>query len=919
MVYSLLVLLSFLPLVLSNGNSSMAWQRRENTRNQQTWDATTKKVMSAVIDRSNVELKKTFKELKNYALLQNDLKGSLSKDFTICSSIFSTKDFIHFFPILLGKDEDVFVRTYIRNTDTGLVTASTVGLNIKFGQSVESHKDGNRLPKVFPDQWVKSCLALSLESGSIKLVVDGILIHNITSATLKKAANDSPTNMTGKLIMGAVKFSAGWKSINFKATSINIFSSALSVKTMKEKTEHNAKNCYEESDYLNWEDMEWETKGEIHVETVATEELCSKKSKMIMFPSQFVKMSDCMHHCQKLGGRAPEVVNKDQWQELQGFMNLNFFGKKDSNLQALGGLWMSVSDTKEEGIWRDFYTGEPITYTGPFTGRGPNGGKVENCAIQVSKDNWVDSFCDIKQFNNFCVCSHEKRPFLRLRGLCPDSAVDWLYIPKNNKVGQIQYVSSQGSFISYDKEKRVWSFNKTGFDTTGLSTSSKVSFLLGKHNWTIENDSYVCGLGKPYTKQLKLTSCSEEQFTCSSGQCVRMEDRCDQLANCMDQSDEENCQLLVLRKGYNKKIPPIVPDADNPETKALIPLEVSLTLLKVVSIEEVRHSIELQFQIEVGWYESRAAYNNLNENSAMNVLMSQDIETLWLPLITYTNTDQKETTRLAEMSEWSTRVTVRKEGNLTRGGMELVDEVEIFQGDQNHLVMAQVYTKTFQCQMDFQLYPFDTQTCTIRMDTSDDGLKVVRLVPQQLTMNETLDLTLFKITSWSLEYVDANREEEGVSMKMDLKRKVMNELLTTFLPSILLMIITFATTFFKPFFFEAALSVNLTTMLMMTTISIGKMQMLPTAAYIRMIDVWLVFCQLVPFAEVILLTAQEYHRIEDPKENQAGMVFVESEKNTVGPGTLVEDNGAAAVGETKCDTSPKRMLQWLRALGALKN
>ena len=71
------------------------------------------------------------------------------------------------------------------------------------------------------------------------------------------------------------------------------------------------------------------------------------------------------------------------------------------------------------------------------------------------------------------------------------------------------------------------------------------------------------------------------------------------------------------------------------------------------------------------------------------------------------------------------------------------------------------------------------------------------------------------------------------------------------------MIITFATTFFKSFFFEAALSVNLTTMLIVTTISIGKMQTLPTTAYIRMIDVWLVFCQLVPFAEVILLTAQE--------------------------------------------------------------
>ena len=76
------------------------------------------------------------------------------------------------------------------------------------------------------------------------------------------------------------------------------------------------------------------------------------------------------------------------------------------------------------------------------------------------------------------------------------------------------------------------------------------------------------------------------------------------------------------------------------------------------------------------WYERRAIFNNLKENSAMNVLTSQDVESIWLPLITYTNTDQEETTRLGLQNEWSTHVKVRREGNLTRGGMEVVDEVE---------------------------------------------------------------------------------------------------------------------------------------------------------------------------------------------------------------------------------------------------
>ena len=105
-----------------------------------------------------------------------------------------------------------------------------------------------------------------------------------------------------------------------------------------------------------------------------------------------------------------------------------------------------------------------------------------------------------------------------------------------------------------------------------------------------------------------------------------------------------------------------------------------------------------------------------------------------------------------------------------------------------------------------------------------------------------------------------------ISMQIVLKRKVMSEMMTTYFPSALLMLITFATTFFKPFFFEAALSVNLTTMLVMTTIFISKMESLPPTSATKMIDYFLILCQLVPFAEVVLLTAIEYQR-EDKDEN----------------------------------------------------
>merc|ERR1712213_236554 len=117
-------------------------------------------------------------------------------------------------------------------------------------------------------------------------------------------------------------------------------------------------------------------------------------------------------------------------------------------------------------------------------------------------------------------------------------------------------------------------------------------------------------------------------------------------------------------------------------------------------------------------------------------------------------------------------------------------------------------------------------------------------------------MTCFSILNRELKQGLENR----IQMLVVFRRKIMNEMMTTYFPSVLLMMITYATTFFKPFFFEAALSVNLTTMLVMTTIFISKMEGLPPTSATKMIDYWLILCQLVPFAEVVLLTAMEYFR-----------------------------------------------------------
>ena len=62
------------------------------------------------------------------------------------------------------------------------------------------------------------------------------------------------------------------------------------------------------------------------------------------------------------------------------------------------------------------------------------------------------------------------------------------------------------------------------------------------------------------------------------------------------------------------------------------------------------------------------------------------------------------------------------------------------------------------------------------------------------------------------------------------------------------------TNYFKDFFFEAIVTVNLTCMLVLVTMFISVSNGLQKTSYLKMMDYWLVFNLLLPFLEVIFQT-----------------------------------------------------------------
>ena len=149
--------------------------------------------------------------------------------------------------------------------------------------------------------------------------------------------------------------------------------------------------------------------------------------------------------------------------------------------------------------------------------------------------------------------------------------------------------------------------------------------------------------------------------------------------------------------------------------------------------------------------------------------------------------------------------------------------------------------------------------------------------------SEDVDLTMFTITDLTLT---KDKEANLVFMAIKLKRKVVTELVTTYFPTILLLLITFTTIFFDKDLFGDAIAVNLTIMLVMTTIFTSKIEELPPTSDTKMIDLWLIFCLLVPFTEVVLRTAIEVlagcgcAKCEELEKRNASKVVEEKKKKT---------------------------------------
>ena len=163
-------------------------------------------------------------------------------------------------------------------------------------------------------------------------------------------------------------------------------------------------------------------------------------------------------------------------------------------------------------------------------------------------------------------------------------------------------------------------------------------------------------------------------------------------------------------------------------------------------------------------------------------------------------------------------------------------------------------------------YPFDTQVCSMTLSVTEDLNDFIIIVENGHENLGPVELTQYFIRQTEMTIGLIGNRQQAVIFKVTLGRRLLGTFLTVFLPTVLLNVIGHTANYFKAFFFEAIVSVNLTVMLVLTTMFINVSNQLPKTSYIKMMDVWLIFNLIVPFVEVLLHTYKDGLRKEEDRE-----------------------------------------------------
>ncbi len=239
---------------------------------------------------------------------------------------------------------------------------------------------------------------------------------------------------------------------------------------------------------------------------------------------------------------------------------------------------------------------------------------------------------------------------------------------------------------------------------------------------------------------------------------------------------------------------------------------------------------------------------DLNARHDLNTLTLESRREIWIPQVVFYNTEVKT----ESLNDRKAFASVRRSGSYQRRNSSYLHNARLFKGGENAITLSRVYSSKFICEYDMAVYPFDSQRCSAIFILKGNAGNLLRLSAADTAYLGPIDLPQYFVMDTTIAEIVVPPDVGAVKVEIVFGRRILSTMLSSYLPTFLICLMSFSTNYFKPFFFEAVVTVNLTSLLALTTLFISVSNSLPKTAYIKMMDVWLIFCLTIPFSEVVL-------------------------------------------------------------------
>ncbi|XP_052368422.1 glycine receptor, alpha 4a [Oncorhynchus keta] len=174
-------------------------------------------------------------------------------------------------------------------------------------------------------------------------------------------------------------------------------------------------------------------------------------------------------------------------------------------------------------------------------------------------------------------------------------------------------------------------------------------------------------------------------------------------------------------------------------------------------------------------------------------------------------------------------------------------------------------TLILSCPMDLKNFPMDIQTCTMQLESF--GYTMNDLIFEWLAENPVQvadDLTLPQFVlkdEQDLGYCTKHYNTGKftcIEVKFHLERQMGYYLIQMYIPSLLIVILSWVSFWINMDAAPARVGLGITTVLTMTTQSSGSRASLPKVSYVKAIDIWMAVCLLFVFAALLEYAAVNF-------------------------------------------------------------